>query len=165
MYLSSAQLEETTMINWVSQTFCIMAIATGKVSIAILMGRLMSPSRWRKWVLYILSISSMMAACIIIIFIFAQCSPPKALWILSAGKCWDPRKMNHLDVALASVYKIIRDFYCSTDVDYRLVCIRGFCPCCIWGDYDLELTNEEEAKGRSKCPSWLGILVSTILGV
>lgn len=58
-----------------------------------------------------------MAACIIIIFIFAQCSPPKALWIISAGKCWNPKITNDLDVALASVYKIFCDFYCSADIE------------------------------------------------
>ena len=103
MSLSPAQLQEITLINWVSQTFCIMAIATGKVSVAILMGRLMAPSKWRRWTLYFLAISSFFAACIIIIFIFAQCSPPKALWIPSAGKCWDEKKTNDLDVALASM--------------------------------------------------------------
>ena len=95
------------MISWVSRAFCIMAIATGKVSVAILMGRLMSPNRRRKWILYFLSISSLLAAFIILVSIFAQCSPPKALWKPSAGKCTDPKKINDLDVALASAYKNI----------------------------------------------------------
>ncbi|KAF6220469.1 hypothetical protein HO133_002901 [Letharia lupina] len=101
MYLTPAQVEETTLFNWVSQTFCIMAIATGKISVAILMGRLMAPNRWRKRILYFLSISAFIAACIFIISIFAQCSPPKALWIPSPGKCPHPKKINDLDVALA----------------------------------------------------------------
>ena len=111
VYLSPAQLEETTKLNRVSQTFCIMAIAMGKVSVAILMGRLMSPNRWRRWVLYFLAISTFIAACIVIIFIFAQCSPPKTLWIPTAGKCWNPEITNHLDVALSSAYQLLVRFW------------------------------------------------------
>lgn len=110
MSLSPAQLEETTKINWASQTFCIMAIATGKISVAILMGRLMSPNRWRRWVLYFLSVSTFVASSIVIIFIFAQCSPPKALWIPGAGTCWDPKKINDLDVAMGSTCEICAAF-------------------------------------------------------
>ena len=103
VYLSPAQLEETTKLNWVSQSFCIMAIATGKISVAILMGRLMAPSRWRRWILYFLSIPTFIAACVVIVFLFAQCSPPKARWIPSAGKCWIPERTNGLDVTVSSV--------------------------------------------------------------
>ncbi len=103
VYLNPAQLEETTKLNWVSQSFCIMAIATGKISVAILMGRLMAPSRWRRWILYFLSVPTFIAACVTIVFLFAQCSPPKARWIPSAGKCWAPERTNGLDVTVSSV--------------------------------------------------------------
>ncbi len=162
--MSSAQIEQTTWINWASQTFCIMGLATGKVSVAILMGRLMSPSRWRKWVLYFLSISSLIVACVVIITNFAQCSPPRTLWIPSAGKCWDFKRTNDLDVAIASMYTM-RNLYSSIDIVPRLVRVCGFCPRYVWYHSDLEPSNEQEDKGQYKCFSRFRDLVSNTSSV
>ena len=131
----------------------------GKVSVAILMGRLMSPNRWRRWVLYFLAISTFIAACIVIIFIFAQCSPPKTLWIPTAGTCWNPSITNHLDVALSSAYQVLYGFDLWANSAKRLVRICRFCPCGFRRYDDLESSIEHEKEGWSECLSRLGDLV------
>lgn len=59
-FMGHEQTIEISQLNWVSQTFCVFAMATGKVSVALLIGRLMGPSRWRKRFLYFLSITGLL---------------------------------------------------------------------------------------------------------
>ena len=101
-YMSSSQLQHVTELNWISQSISIMAIATGKVSVAVLIGRLMGPSRWRMWFLYFLSVTALLLACLCIIVIFTQCKPSKALWDPPVGKCWNPKGANDIYLAVSS---------------------------------------------------------------
>ena len=125
----------------------------------------MSPNRWRRWVLYFLAISTFIAACIVIIFIFAQCSPPKTLWIPTAGTCWNPKITNHLDVALSSAYQLLYGFDLSTNIAFRLVRICRFCPCDLRRHDDLESSIEHEKEGWSECVSRLGNLVRIFFSI
>ena len=133
-----------------------MAIAMGKVSVSILMGRLMSPNRWQRWVLYFLAISTFIAACIVIIFIFAQCSPPKTLWIATAGKCWNPEITNHLDVALSIAYQIVCESGHRADIAKWLVRFCRFRSRGFRHHDGLESTIDHEKEGRSERLSRLG---------
>ena len=101
--MSISQQENVTELNWISQAICIVAIATGKVSVAILIGRLMGPSKWRKWFLYFLSATVLILATVCIAIIFAQCKPTRALWVPFIGSCWDPKGSNDLYIAVAGI--------------------------------------------------------------
>ena len=96
---------EATKFNWLAQAISVMAVSTGKVSVAILIGRIMGPGRWRKWLLYFLSITSFALACVVIIIMFVQCSPSRALWEDPIGKCWDLKITINICIAVAGMYR------------------------------------------------------------
>lgn len=78
--------------SWIVQPFGIMTLAPGKISVVLLLQRLMPPnSRWWKvflWANMAIFLSVMIVASIIS---FAQCNPPRALWEkVPNAKCWDP---------------------------------------------------------------------------
>ena len=107
-YLKPSQLVSVTRPNWIGLALTVMALATSKVSVAILIGRIMAPSRWRKVVLYFLSITSMLVGVLAVIIIFAQCSPVQALWDPKIGKCWNPAGPNIFNVAASSGSRFIQ---------------------------------------------------------
>lgn len=102
--IKSAQLQEIVMLNWLSQCFCILAFPTGKISVAILIGRLMGPSKWRRYFLYFLSVAVLVVAIVCLVVVLAQCSPTRALWDPSAGKCWNPKISLHYFLFFGSTY-------------------------------------------------------------
>ena len=80
-------------ISWLSQTWCITAIVTTKISIAALIKRLQAPSKWRTVVLWSLCSVSAAWALIQIGFVWGQCRPTATLWDPrghSNGSCWSP---------------------------------------------------------------------------
>ncbi|KAJ4414296.1 hypothetical protein N0V82_008025 [Gnomoniopsis sp. IMI 355080] len=78
--------------SWIVQPFGIMTLVPGKISVVLLLQRLMPPNtRWWRvflWVnMAILTIVMVVAS----IISFAQCDPPRALWEqVPNAKCWDP---------------------------------------------------------------------------
>ena len=94
-YLTPAEVEYTTKVNWISQPFNIMSIGTGKISVSFLILRLLGPSAfWQKWFLYINIVLTFVINSLTSIFTFTQCNPARALWEGPAkvphAKCWDP---------------------------------------------------------------------------
>ena len=100
--ISLAQLPRITKLNYLSQVFNILGFSTGKISVAFLIYRLQSPSRWRTWLLAILSILSFVLAILVIALFYAQCTPVRAIWIPSAGTCWNPKYVNDWDITASS---------------------------------------------------------------
>lgn len=81
-------------LNWVLQPFAIMALATAKISVAIVMFRIIpSATVWARRILYFSVVSSFLVSATASILAFVQCDPPKALWEfgVKGAKCWDPR--------------------------------------------------------------------------
>ena len=98
--LQPTQISSAMEWNLISLVFCIGSISTGKISVALLIYRLQSPSRWRTWLLWFLSVSSVVVAVLIVGLEFAQCTPARKLWIPTLdGSCWDPKKINNWDIA------------------------------------------------------------------
>ena len=98
--LLPAQIASAVEWNLISLVFCIGSICSGKISVALLIYRLQAPSRWRTWLLWFLSVSSVVVAVLIIGLEFAQCTPVQKLWIPTLdGSCWDPKKVNDWDIA------------------------------------------------------------------
>lgn len=90
-YLNAHQRVMAVKLNWVTQAFHIMSTCFGKISIVILMLRIIGNSKRQAWFLYSI-ISALFAISVICVaFIFAQCTPASALWDPAVvGKCWSP---------------------------------------------------------------------------
>ncbi|MCJ1432446.1 hypothetical protein MMC27_001802 [Xylographa pallens] len=73
-------VHSVTEINWINQPFAVLAIATSKVSVALLILRLQGPCKWRTYLLYFLAISIWTYAAAIVVVVFTQCRPYTALW-------------------------------------------------------------------------------------
>lgn len=107
-YLRPEQRSDAGMLSVISRSCCIMAIATGKISVAFLIQRIQGPSKWRTWFLRFCSISVFVTALFAVIFLFAQCQPARALWTPSmfkngTGHCWNPIPVNNYDIVIAGM--------------------------------------------------------------
>lgn len=102
-YLDPQQIAIVAEYNYISLAPIVVAIAIGKCAVALLIYRLQSPSKWRTWLLWFLSISSLVLALLVCIIEYVQCTPTKALWNPSAGTCWDPKPVNNFDVAASGM--------------------------------------------------------------
>lgn len=114
--LRPAQIHPITAFNYASQGFCILAISTGKVSVALLIYRLQAPCRWRTWVLVILSVSSCVMAILVIALFLAQCSNVQALWSPGTGNCWNPKIVNDWLISSFSKCKRRQSFPHRADI-------------------------------------------------
>ena len=103
-FLSSTQVSRVIKLNWINQTFSVMAIATGKISVAALTLRIMGQSKWRKWFLYFSMVSVFVINAVCCILSFAQCSPPKALWTPGIpANCWNPKSQSDYAIFTSSM--------------------------------------------------------------
>jgi hypothetical protein len=106
--LEPSQVPVLIKYNFISQAFGIVAPALGKISVGLLLVRIMGPNyRWRKWSLYGgLAVYGIFSA-ILVIITYVQCRPTSALWEKNPeAKCWDPKVFS--DIAIAQSCKISR---------------------------------------------------------
>ncbi|KAL8883168.1 MAG: hypothetical protein Q9192_007396 [Flavoplaca navasiana] len=109
IYLTPFQKSDAAKLGVISRACCVVAIATGKISVAFLIQRIQGSSKWRTWFLRFCSISVGLTASVVVIFLFAQCQPVRSLWTPSmlkdgTGHCWDPIPINNFDIAIASYF-------------------------------------------------------------
>lgn len=109
-YLTPAQALSTARLSWIVLSLAISAIATGKASVALLIMRLMEPSKWRKRFLYIVSITGFVLGGVAIITIYSQCQPVRALWDPPAGRCPILQAVNNYHIFVSSYYAFA-DFF------------------------------------------------------
>ncbi|KAI1472150.1 uncharacterized protein F4812DRAFT_801 [Daldinia caldariorum] len=91
-YIPVDHQSEITRWNWIVQPFGILALPIGKISVVLLLERLMGNTcvrwRWFLWMNMALFTASMISSSIIS---YAQCNPPRALWSQVPGAvCLDP---------------------------------------------------------------------------
>ncbi|KAL9605657.1 MAG: hypothetical protein Q9179_001162 [Wetmoreana sp. 5 TL-2023] len=111
-YLSPEQKSDAGKLSVISRSCCIMAIATGKISVAFLIQRIQGPGKWRVWFLRFISVSVFITALFAVIFLFAQCQPARALWTPSmikngTGHCWNPIPVNNYDIVIAGYFAFL----------------------------------------------------------
>ena len=87
------------------------------MSVAFLLLRLLGPSSfWRKWFLYVNLVLNFVFGSLTVIFTFAQCNPPRALWEgttkLPHAKCWNPA--SQLDFSIFSSSRFEAKNCCKT---------------------------------------------------
>ncbi|KAI0872148.1 hypothetical protein GGS24DRAFT_491707 [Hypoxylon argillaceum] len=94
-YLTKEAAKHVTKLNWISQTFGIVALGTGKLAVGFLLLRLIPPNtRWRRRIIWVLMIITMTFNSLSVILTFTQCRNPAALWdpdVRAVTQCWDPK--------------------------------------------------------------------------
>ena len=89
--LNSLQKVMAVKLNWISQPFTIFSCGVGKISVALLILRIMPKNKTRERFLYILITLLLIINTICVAFIFGQCSPARKLWEPSIrGSCMKP---------------------------------------------------------------------------
>ena len=89
--LDSVQKGMAVKLNWISQPFTIFSCGVGKISIALLLLRIMPKNKIRERFLYTLIALLIVINTICVAFIFGQCSPTRKLWEPSIrGNCLKP---------------------------------------------------------------------------
>lgn len=108
-YLSQAQIVEVMKWDYILQCFGILAMIPPKVSVSLLIIRVMHPLKgWRFWTI-MASIAFMTLISILnAIFTYVQCIPPKALWDHRIrGKCWNPLTQANFSIFQACVMVLV----------------------------------------------------------
>ncbi|PSN65248.1 hypothetical protein BS50DRAFT_527481 [Corynespora cassiicola Philippines] len=91
-------LTRVILLNWTSQIFGIVGVATGKISISALLLGIIRETEWRwqryyLWAITIILASGVAISCCLLTFL--QCNPPERLWDPRVpGKCLDPKIMS-----------------------------------------------------------------------
>jgi len=90
-------LTRAILLNWTSQIFGIVGVATGKISISALLLHIMRDTgrRWQRT--YLWTVTIVITSCVAIscsLLTFLQCRPPQRLWDPRIeGTCIDPKVM------------------------------------------------------------------------
>ena len=105
-YLSPSQISTAVKLDWVAQPFAIAAFGLGKISTAFLVLRILKGATvWRKKFLHGSMGITIVATTVSIVVLFAQCSPPRALWDQVPGaKCWNANVSVDIQIINASMY-------------------------------------------------------------
>ena len=102
-YLPISTQKYALKINWISQPFCVLGLAFGKISVGFLIIRIGVPKKWMRMLLYFFMVSSMILFAGAIIFVFAQCQPVTELWnYTEPGSCWDPEVLTMWTIVASS---------------------------------------------------------------
>jgi hypothetical protein len=89
--LTTAEQVVVFRLNFMSHPWCIIGLMTGKISVAFLILRFQSATRWRTWLVVGLCTPLVVVSVLNVVVIFAQCRPVELLWDKSKkGKCLDP---------------------------------------------------------------------------
>ena len=122
-YISESQVPLAIEYNWLNQTFAILSVTVSKVSVALLILRLLGPSAWRRWFLYLISGLSCLVGSLAVIFIYVQCTPVQTLWDPSVGgACWNLTAVNRYDLFVSSK----RPIGASIPTSETLLIVGGF---------------------------------------
>ncbi|KAF2233452.1 hypothetical protein EV356DRAFT_201381 [Viridothelium virens] len=98
-------------LDWIEQPSMVFNFGVSKVSTSLLILRLMSPNskKTRRLLYFIIAITTLLTT-LAVIFIFAQCKPPRALWTPNIpAKCWRPEDYSSFTLGQGAWY-ILVDF-------------------------------------------------------
>ena len=71
---------DAVRMNIIGTPFGVVAYSLPNVSVAIFINRILMPKRWRKVLLYAITILQCVISGISCVLLFVQCSPVEALW-------------------------------------------------------------------------------------
>lgn len=90
-FLDLPAVEKSLKYNWISQSFCVLGLIMGKISVGLLIRRIGISDIRMRYFLYFLMGSLTIIGILAIAFVWGQCTPVSRLWKPTApGKCWNP---------------------------------------------------------------------------
>ncbi|KAF7885516.1 uncharacterized protein EAF02_004025 [Botrytis sinoallii] len=103
-YLSPSQLTETIKWNYILQCWGISAFTPSKLSVGLLLIRILHPIRgWKFWTIVTIMTLMTIINTLDSILTYAQCNPPKALWEPTVkAHCWNPTVQANFSIFQAS---------------------------------------------------------------
>ena len=130
-YLTPEERTVALKYNFLSQPIGAMAPVFGKISVGLLMLRIMGPNTvWRKWFVYGNLAIYMAISFLMVITTFVQCSPSRALWeMVPVSSCWNPNISVDLTILQSDEKAMSRRERSRTDTHISLWYIYGFCAC------------------------------------
>ena len=98
------RLVEVLKLYYVVQPLAIMAVAVSRISVALLVLRIVGLSAWRRRFLWFTIISTLVITVAVCILIFCPCKPVEGLWNpFIQSNCWDPRIVTDLTIFSSSM--------------------------------------------------------------
>ncbi|PSN70136.1 hypothetical protein BS50DRAFT_585592 [Corynespora cassiicola Philippines] len=99
VYLSLPQLIQAVKWIWISAPISTWSACFGKISIALLLTRILNHKRAILWFLWLLIVALFVVNVLLTIITFAQCTPVNLLWkqldpTVDADRCWNPAIQN-----------------------------------------------------------------------
>ncbi len=123
-----------------------MAPVTAKISVALLILRLIGPvTFWRRWFLYLIIFLSTIIGTLTVIFEFASCNPPRALWVplsqIPGARCWNAESLNDFNIFAGGMFKTgIGDGFSAKT--HSLQCVYRFLPGSTPSNHRMEIESE-----------------------
>ena len=114
-HLPQSTIGSALKINWISQNFCVLGLAFGKISVGLLIMRIGVPKVRTRYLLYFFMISQSIVFAISIVLVWAQCTPVTKLWDVEAsGNCWNSRIITVVSIIASSKFPTeCRSLWCG----------------------------------------------------
>ena len=111
MYLEPNSVTAAVKMIWMTQPFSTFSACFGKISVALLLMRLMNRNRTQEAILWFIIISLIAINLFCTLMTFLQCSPVWELWDGPHPNphCWDPKIGQDAGYAQAGMLPISRD--------------------------------------------------------
>ncbi|EER25284.1 hypothetical protein D8B26_007908 [Coccidioides posadasii str. Silveira] len=88
--LAIENIETAIMLNTVSFIFGILSFTIPKLAVAAMLNRILNPTRFQRYFLWILTGLGTVISIVCILVLFTMCSPPQGLWrVRMKAKCRD----------------------------------------------------------------------------
>ncbi|KAF2829408.1 hypothetical protein CC86DRAFT_404049 [Ophiobolus disseminans] len=110
-YLTPYEMQLAIKYNYIANVLIVIPLCTGKVSVALLIQRLLPPgANYQRWFLYFVSGSLSIVITFVVVVILCQCRPVESLWDPNIeGPCWDSNVVGNWNL-FAGSYFAFMDF-------------------------------------------------------
>jgi hypothetical protein len=108
--LSPEDASRAILFSAISSVPGILCFTIPKFAVIILLARLLSPGRWHKLAMWVVSIIYFLMSAVCIVLVFAQCRPVQAQWGAAIGRCWKPHVMFTYTI-VHGVFGAVLDLY------------------------------------------------------
>jgi hypothetical protein len=111
-YLTPAEIVIVQKFTWIAQAFSIIALATAKISVSLLLLKIIGPMTvWRKRILWFNMVFFMLQCIVSVSIIFGQCRPMRALWEPVPGAhCLNPKVQENFTIAASGMLSLSLTF-------------------------------------------------------